>query len=201
MSSCEGKTAMLRAGVRVVVTLLLIVGTPAASFAGGDPTPDAAQAENGRAEEQAVRPAFDFRFQDINPNSATFEQELSLADLYAGRGVVLNFVASWCLPCWDELPHFQKLHEANDVPIASIAADEYYGAPDDVLRKAKAANSTLPLLFVPKEQIEQLEQHYDHGMLPSTYVIDPDGNIRHVFQGVISAATLHEEVKKNLPAK
>jgi len=201
MRSCEKKTAILRTGVRVVVTLLLIAGTSAASCAGGEPTPGAAQADNGTTVENAVRRAFDFRFQDINPNSATFEQELSLAELYAERGVVLNFVASWCLPCWDELPHFQQLYEAHDVPIACIAADEYYGAADDVLRKTTAAKSTLPLLFVPKDQIEQLEQHYDHGMLPSTYVIDPDGIIRHVFQGVTSATTLHKEVQKALSAK
>ena len=200
MSICERRTAVLRVGIPVAAMLLLIAGTSAASHAGGESIADAVHADNGTPEGHAVRSAFDFRFQDINPNSATFEQELSLAELYAERGIVLNFVASWCRPCWDELPRFQKLHDAHDVPIACIAADEYYGAADDVLRKTKAANSTLPLLFVPQDQIERMEQFYDHGMLPSTYVVDPDGIIRHVFQGVISAAALHKEVERNFPS-
>jgi thiol-disulfide isomerase/thioredoxin len=188
----------LRAGVLAVTPLLLIVGTPSVCPAAGEAIADAASADNGMPVEPAARPAFDFRFRDINPDSATFEKDLSLAELYSERGIVLNFVASWCAPCWDELPHFQKLHDTHDVPIVCMAADEYHGAADDVLKKAKAAGLTMPLLYVPEDRIELLEQHYDHEIMPSTYVVDRNGMIRHVFQGVIPASKLHQGVKASL---
>ncbi len=48
------------------------------------------------------RQARDFEFEDINPRSESYGQQLVLRDLYAERGLVLQFVASWCGPCREE---------------------------------------------------------------------------------------------------
>ena len=71
----------------------------------------------------------------MNPNSSTFGEALSLNELYADEGVVLNFIASWCSPCWMELPAFQKFDRESSTPVVLIAADEH-GPSDDLLSRA-----------------------------------------------------------------
>jgi thiol-disulfide isomerase/thioredoxin len=138
-----------------------------------------------------------FAFEDINPRSDSHGKTLALADLYADQGVILNFVASWCAPCWEEIPALQKLHDDDRLPIVCVAADEY-GDTGDLLRKAEQAKLSLPILHVPKDQIKNMERLYDHALLPATYVIDPRGVIREVFQGKISDRTLLERAGASL---
>ena len=154
-----------------------------------------AAATNRRLPE--VPRSHDFTYKDVNPASATHGQRLKLSDLYSERGLVLNFIASWCAPCWMEVPTFEKFDAAGEAPVVCIAADEY-GPKEDLLRLAKNAGLALPILLVPKDEITRMEQHYDHAMLPATYLIDRDGGIRHVFQGLVSHETLEEAARRHL---
>jgi peroxiredoxin len=45
-----------------------------------------------------------------------------------------------------------------------------------------------------------MESHYDHEMLPSTYLIDREGRIVQVFQGVVEGQRLSEAATTLLPA-
>jgi thiol-disulfide isomerase/thioredoxin len=145
-----------------------------------------------------ARQAREFAFEDINPASATHGETLALSDLYADSGVVLQFVASWCKPCRDELPELQALHAMGPpVPIVLIAADEY-GYTEGVLLVAEGAGVTAPILFVPRERTAEMEVSYDHDILPSTYLIDRRGAIREVHQGAWSAARLRAAVERRL---
>ena len=149
------------------------------------------------AAEGSIRKAPDFTLEDINPRSDSHGKRLDLAELYADTGLILNFIASWCKPCWPELASFQKL-SADGLPIVCIAADEY-GGTSDVLRKAEQLGLSMPILHVPREQISAMEELYDHAMLPATYVIDPLGGVREVFLGAISPEALLEEARASLP--
>jgi thiol-disulfide isomerase/thioredoxin len=145
-----------------------------------------------------MREAHEFAYEDINPNSATHGQTIALRDLYLGEGLVLNFIASWCPPCWAEVPSFQKLSRSASTPVVFIAADELAGAVD-VLKRAKQAGIQLPILLVPKDEIGLMEEFYDHSMLPSTYMISNDGHIKKVFEGMISEGTLFRETARQYP--
>jgi thiol-disulfide isomerase/thioredoxin len=144
------------------------------------------------------RAAYRFEFEDVNPKSDSRGRRLRLDDLRAERGVVLNFIASWCGPCWQEAPSFERLHAAHETPIVFVAADEY-GPPDDLLRLAARAKLTLPILLVPQDQIETMEQHYDHDMLPSTYLVGKDGAILSTLLGLVPEKILFEEIRRQLP--
>jgi thiol-disulfide isomerase/thioredoxin len=150
----------------------------------------------GASTEQARR-AFDFTFEDINPASTTHGQQLELSDLYTDRGLVLQFVASWCKPCRDELPELQQLHAAGNTPILLVAADEY-GYTEGILIVAERSGLTAPLLFVPKERTAEMERYYDHEILPSTYLIDREGAIVEVHEGAWSKERLLAAVEKTL---
>jgi thiol-disulfide isomerase/thioredoxin len=127
--------------------------------------------------------AVDFTYEDINPNSPTHGQRLSLSELYSERGVILNFLASWCTYCWKELPELERLQSSISTPIVGVAADEYEG-PQVLLGLIKQAELKMPVLLVPKSDIEKMAQTYDHSKLPATYVIDKNGWVRDIFEGL-----------------
>jgi len=123
---------------------------------------------------------------------------MSLHEFNSERGMVLNFVASWCPPCWAEIPHFEKLEGQGGVPVVCIAADER-GDKSDVLNKAEQAGLTLPLLLVPTDEIELMERHYTHLMLPTTYWIAKDGEIRSAKEGGMNESLLFSRTDRHLP--
>ncbi len=141
--------------------------------------------------------AQDFTFKDINPASSTHGDALTLSELYADGGVVLQFVASWCGPCREELPHLQELYAADRAPIVLVAADEY-GFTEGILIVAERARLTTPLLFVPKEQAAALGQHYDHELLPTTYLIGEQGMILERHEGAWSKSRLVAAIERQL---
>jgi len=140
--------------------------------------------------------ATDFTYQDINPNSPTHGQELVLSDIYADGGVVLNFLASWCGFCWKELPELQELQSSIPTPIVGIAADEHDG-PEVLLGLIKEAELKMPVLLVPTTDIKAMEKSYDHKILPATYVIDKQGWVRTVFEGLTPMDKLQEAFVKH----
>ena len=172
-----------------LVGLCLVSGLPLAAVQAG-------QSIDGAGTAGESRQAYRFELEDINPRSRSHGKRIHLDELRAERGVVLNFIASWCGPCWTEVPSFEKLHESDKTPIVFVAADEH-GPTDDLLRLAARARLTLPILHVPKDRIEFMEQHYDHGMLPSTYVIDKHGAILGMLPGVIPETLLFEEIRRH----
>jgi len=143
------------------------------------------------------RQARDFEFEDINPRSESYGQQLVLRDLYAERGLVLQFVASWCAPCREELPHLEELHATGRAPVVLVAADEH-GYPESILIIAERRNLTAPVLFVPLDEAEQLARFYDYEVLPATYLIDRQGLIRQVHQGAWSEQRLNGAIEREL---
>lgn len=150
-------------------------------------------AETATGPAPGSRPAFDFSYEDVNPRSASFGERVALHEAYAGGGVVLNFIASWCAPCWLEAPAIQKLYLEGPTPVIGVAADEYEGGSAELLRRLERFELTFPVLLVPVNEIELMEQHYDHSILPTTYLIDSRGGIRKVLQGMLTEEQLFRE--------
>lgn len=97
-------------------------------------------------------------------------QSLHLADL-RGRYVLLNFWATWCLPCRDELPYLQQLADdhADQLTVLGINMRE---APSDIQPFVEAMGITFPILLQPDD--ETLLAYNIRG-LPLSFVIGPDG--------------------------
>ena len=112
---------------------------------------------------------------------------------YRGQIVIVNFWASWCMPCRVEMPALQKVFEAyNDQGFQILAVN----APDDNPIKATefaVANSlTFPILF---DTDGQVFRKYAVHALPTTLIIDSDGIIqKHLIGGPLPESLLEAEV-------
>lgn len=116
-------------------------------------------------------------FSLINLNN----QELSLSD-YRGKKVFLNFWASWCPPCRQEMPDMQKLHEEHGSEIVVLAVN--IGEP-----KATVANFMMDNklnMSVLLDLNKSTAQNYLVRAIPTTYIIDKNGIIMDKTFGALS---------------
>ena len=116
---------------------------------------------------------------------------LRLAD-YRGRVVLLNFWASWCPPCKDEMPGFQKVDlqfEDKGFAVIGIAINDI--APADV--------KALGLLFPVVMANDRVKHDYgDIANPPVSFLLGRDGRIIKKVKGVYSEDDLRRDVKQAL---
>jgi len=163
--------------------------SPAASKPGNeqeDKTPqerENPQDEQGPQEEERVK-AFDFTVEDYDGN------EVKLSD-YIGTPIVLNFWASWCPPCRDEMPHFNKVSEEySDDELIFLMVDLVDGRGETVesgKKHVEEAGYTFTVLFDTKQEAAIT---YGLTSIPLTVFIDKDGYIEGVARGGIDEGTL-----------
>ena len=91
-----------------------------------------------------------------------------------GRVVVLNFWATWCAPCKEELPSLQTLHELSGGNPVVLGINVRENA-SQVRRYLAATGLTLPVVLDPQAE---LAKRYSVSVYPTTLLIAPDGQIR-----------------------
>ena len=110
-----------------------------------------------------------------------------------GKPVVINFWASWCPPCTDELPYFQRLARdyGNRVVIVTVS-NEAAGVAREYLREH---NLDLPLL---EDSGGAVFSAYALPPIPGTVVVDPEGRVQYISAGGLSWEELEGAVDKAL---
>jgi peroxiredoxin len=97
---------------------------------------------------------------------------------YRGKVVLLNFWASWCAPCIEELPSLLKLH--HDDPNLVVLAVSVDKDPEAYSRFIRNRHVDLITVRDPNETAASL---YHTSMWPETYLIDRNGVIQRKFVG------------------
>ena len=117
-------------------------------------------------------------------------RSVSLSD-YRGKGVLLNFWASWCGPCTHEMPRMNEayLEGVPDVEIFAVNVGESRGTANEF---ASQRNLAFPVLLDPSGEAAR---KYRVVGLPATFLIDADGKIAGVRPGELTSSS---EVKKLL---
>lgn len=97
-----------------------------------------------------------------------------------GQKVLLNFWASWCPPCRAEMPDMQRFYEESDVQILAVNLIQTEKRPSDVQEFVEEFGLTFPILLDEDSQVAML---YEILPIPTSYLIDSQGYVRHVFIG------------------
>ncbi len=109
-----------------------------------------------------------------------------------GKPVVLNFWATWCGPCQNELPAIQKAaeHFGDDVVFAGVDQGE----------KAEVVQSfadKLGLTFtIPMDADGAIGYNYGVQGLPTTFFIDRNGVVQSLWMGEMNSVTLAENIAR-----
>ena len=101
-------------------------------------------------------------------------------DELRGQVVLVNFWATWCGPCREEMPRldvlYQKYHKSGFVLLGVTVDDD----PRTALATAAKLNVSFPVLLDTDKKVSKL---YDLNTMPSTIVIDRDGKMRFLHRG------------------
>lgn len=124
------------------------------------------------AGQQRGRPAADFALPDGTG------QTVRLSSL-RGTVVVIDFWASWCEPCMRELPELDRLQRefAGKVVVLPVSIDK---EPREALATARRLRLGLRVLLDSQGKVAEL---YDPPRMPTSYVVDRQGVVRHVHEG------------------
>ena len=129
----------------------------------------------GVARPRTSKPAPDFVLKDIHGQSVNLAQ-------FKGKPILLNFWATWCGPCREELPSMQRMHDASKknggFHIIAISIDRFN--LKKVNQYAENLNLSFPILLDPDR--ETRKAYFIRG-LPTSYLIDSDGILRGFISG------------------
>lgn len=139
---------------------------------------------------QATAPLFAATF----PNEKGQPQQLKQ---YAGKIVVLNFWATWCEPCREEMPELSQLHDAykdKNLVVLGVAVDDV-AAINEFSKETKVS---YPLFAADLQGMELATGlGNDKSALPYTVIIKADGSVAKTYFGRITKPLL-ERTLSNL---
>jgi cytochrome c-type biogenesis protein len=135
---------------------------------------------NGGAQQGAQTPATNASFEAApEVELKTLEgAPLRLAD-YRGRVVLLNFWATWCVPCRSEIPALGELNR--DLQPRGFAVVGL--STNDTADLVKEFQKQIKMDYAVALGDEDAAARYKVGVLPTTFIIDREGRIRHTIIG------------------
>ncbi|HEX8636020.1 MAG TPA: TlpA disulfide reductase family protein [Pyrinomonadaceae bacterium] len=128
---------------------------------------------------------------------------LQRGDAQAARPLLLNFWATWCVPCRKEFPDLVKIeaeYRGRGLEFALVSADDVSDIKTAVpgfLREMRAAAMPAYLLNAADTEaaIAQVDPAWG-GELPATFIFDRQGKLAYKHFGIINPAELREAINK-----
>jgi peroxiredoxin len=113
-----------------------------------------------------------------------------------GQVVLINFWATWCLPCRVEMPGFQRVWEDyadRGFTIVGLSVDQ--GVRSDVHRWVDQRGLTFPIAFAPGSVVRT---YGGANVLPTSILVDREGRIAHRVEGYYAEPALRAAVRRLL---
>lgn len=144
--------------------------------------------ENEQNEEKAI----DFTLKDQYGNEHTLSE-------YKGKTIFLNFWATWCPPCREEMPDIEEIYNEygknnNDIIVLGVAAPNLgrEGSEEEIVNFLSENNYTFPVVM---DFGGELVYKYDIVGFPSTFIINEDGEIVHKIVGAMDKESMQRLIQ------
>lgn len=170
-------------GLGLLIGAVVFFGLPSFSAPAGTP------AVASEAAPITGAPAPDFTLNNLKGQSITLSS-------FSGRPVLINYWATWCIPCKDEMPAIEaayQKHKSEGLVVLAVDADE--GLPE-VTAFVESLGLTFEVLMDPGLTVSDL---YRVRAYPSSFFVGRDGVIATLQIGTMSEAQLAENLAKILP--
>jgi thiol-disulfide isomerase/thioredoxin len=111
---------------------------------------------------------------------------------YKGKWVLVNFWATWCPPCLEEIPDLVALHEnrKNNLVVLGVAMD--YQDPKSVLQFADQMMVSYPIILGDQKMAAQVGSIPG---LPTTYLYNPQGKVVAYNVGALTRAAVERYIQ------
>jgi thiol-disulfide isomerase/thioredoxin len=118
---------------------------------------------------------------------------------YRGKWVVVNFWATWCPPCLEEMPDLDALYTSRrdrDLTVIGIAVD--FQNPREVVEFAENMLVSYPIVLGDKRVTDQFARVRG---LPTTLIFDPKGRLVKSHLGAITRKQIEGFITSDKPAR
>lgn len=136
----------------------------------------------------------DFSLPDLNGTLVSLSS-------FQGKGVIVDFWATWCPPCVKEIPHFVELYDTykdKGLVILGVSLDD---AKEDILQFLGKQKIPYPVLHADKLTLSKVTSDFGGvQFIPTTFFISPDGRLVKRLEGYHTKSDLEQLVTQILPS-
>lgn len=138
-------------------------------------------------------PAPDFALPVMAGSGAREGDRIDLSSL-RGQVVLLDFWASWCLPCRESIPILNRLHERNTGRGVKVLGINVEPGMDRATLEAAHRSFGAGFPSLQDDRSSEIQRAYHVDQLPTLVVVDRDGIVRRVEVGVPNEESLQAEI-------
>ncbi|MCC6131130.1 MAG: redoxin domain-containing protein [Acidobacteria bacterium] len=127
-------------------------------------------------------------------------QPLRFPDDFRGRVVLLDFWATWCKPCRDELPNLKRVYDdlhSRGFAVVGVSLDKKYSG-ERLEKYTRENNLTWPQIFDGEEWEGEIARMYNVTGIPAAFLVDGDTGQIVAKEGYLRGSQLRPAVEKAL---